>query len=48
MRIIRGLEMFQYNDNQEGWNNRGKGVLGEIDNSNFLSEHVSFRYSCKQ
>ena len=39
MRIIGGgggLEMVQYNSNRGGWNNRGGGNLGEIENSRFL------------
>ena len=32
-----------------GWNNRGGGrLLGEIEYSRFLSEHVSFIYLCEQ
>ena len=47
MRIIGGgLEMVRYNNNRGGWNNRG-GV-GEIENSRFLSEQVSFTYLCEQ
>ena len=37
VRIIRGLVMVQYNSNRGGgWNNRGGGGLGEIENSRFL------------
>ena len=39
MRIIGGggLEMARYNNNRGGWNNRGGGRVGEIENSRFLS-----------
>ena len=51
VRIIEegGLEMVRYNNNRGGWNNRGGGgVLGKIENSRFLSEHVSSIYLCEQ
>ena len=47
VRIIGGLEMVPYNNNLGGWNNRGRGVLGEIENSLFL-RHVSVIYLCEQ
>ena len=34
--IIGGLEMVRDNNNWGGWNNRGGGLLGEIENSPFL------------
>ena len=49
VRIIGGrLEMVRYNNNRGGWNNRGGGRVGEIENSRFLSEQVSFTYLCEQ
>ena len=39
--------MVQYNNNQGVGIVRG-GVLGEIENNPFLSEHVFFIYSCEQ
>ena len=48
VRIIGGLEMVRYNNNRGGWNNRGGGGVGEIENSRFLSEQVSFTYLCEQ
>ena len=47
MRIIGGMEMVRYNNNR-GVGITGGGVLGEIENSRFLSEHVSFIYLCEQ
>ena len=49
VRIIGGggLEMVRYNNNRGGWNNRGGGRVGEIENSRFLSEQVSFTYLCE-
>ena len=39
--------MVRYNNNRGGWNNRG-GRVGEIENSRFLSEQISFTYLCEQ
>ena len=45
-----GVEMVRYNSYRgvEIIGGGGGVVLGEIENSSFLSEHVSFIYLCEQ
>ena len=40
--------MVRYNNNRGVGIIGGGGVLGEIENSRFLSEHLSFIYLCEQ